>query len=51
MMAAPFLAFSASIALAMTGRHRAALAAVIVALTLAVALFWLHATDELPISL
>jgi hypothetical protein len=51
MMAAPFVAFAVSIGLALTGRQRSSLFALLAALTLSVAMFLLHATDSLPISL
>lgn len=51
MMAAPFVAFAVSIGLALTGRQRSSLAALVTALALSVAMFLLHATDSLPISL
>jgi hypothetical protein len=51
MMAAPFVAFAASLGFALAGRSRWALAALLAALALSVAMFLLHATDALPISL
>jgi len=51
MMAAPFLAFVVSMALAVRGRERAALAVLVIALLLSAGMFAWHATDALPISL
>jgi hypothetical protein len=51
MMAAPFVAFAVSIGLALSGRERSARVALVVALILTAAMFFLHATDSLPISL
>jgi hypothetical protein len=51
MMAAPFVAFAVSIGLALTGRQRSSLVALAIALIMSAAMFFLHATDSLPISL
>ncbi len=51
MMAVPFLAFSACIGLALTGRKRVAVAVLVVALGLSIGMLVLHATDPLPVSL
>jgi hypothetical protein len=51
MMAAPFVAFVVSMGLAVRGRERAALAALVIALLLSAAMFAWHATDTLDISL
>jgi hypothetical protein len=51
MMAAPFVAFAVSIGLALSGRERSSRVALLAAITLSVAMFFLHATDSLPISL
>ena len=50
MMAAPFVAFAASICLALRAPS-ASLVTLVAALTLSAAMFLLHATDALPISL
>ena len=47
----PFAAFTVSIALALAGHPRSAVGMVVVALGLSAAMFALHATDSLPISL
>jgi hypothetical protein len=51
MMVAPFVSYAIGIALALAGRERSALVALVVALILTAAMFFLHATDSLPISL
>jgi hypothetical protein len=51
MMAAPFVAFSVSIGLALAGRERSSRVALVAAITLSVVMFLMHATDSLPISL
>ena len=51
MMAAPFLAFVVSMGLAVRGREREALTALVIALVLSAAMFAWHVTDTLPISL
>lgn len=51
MMAAPFIAFAASMCLALSGRERSSLWALVAALALSAAMFLRHATDVLPISL
>lgn len=51
MMAAPFVAFAVGLLLALDGRRGAASAVLVVALSLSIAMFLMHATDQLPISL
>ncbi len=51
MMAAPFATFALGLALALTGQRGAACAVLLTALALSLAMFLMHATDTLPISL
>ena len=51
MMAAPFATFAVGLALALAGKRAAACTALMVALALSIAMFFMHATDKLPISL
>jgi hypothetical protein len=51
MMAAPFATFAAGMLLALAGRRRMSGAVLALALLLSIAMFLMHATDKLPISL
>jgi hypothetical protein len=51
MMAAPFATFAIGLALALAGKRGAAYTALLVALALSIVMFFMHATDMLPISL
>lgn len=51
MMAAPFATFAFGLALALAGKRTSATAVLAVAVVLSIAMFAMHATDTLPISL
>lgn len=51
MMAAPFATFAVGLTLALAGKRNAATAVLLFALAFSIAMFVMHATDKLPISL